>query len=46
MTNAHVVSNARSSRRKGNDPKKYIAVVEHIAHDCDLALLKSWTGLL
>ncbi len=41
MTNAHVVSNARQlTVEKENDPKKYIATVEHIAHDCDLALLK------
>ena len=40
-TNAHVVSNARFiTIEKENDPKKYIATVEHIAHDCDLALLK------
>ena len=36
-----VVSNARFiTIEKENDPKKYIATVEHIAHDCDLALLK------
>jgi S1-C subfamily serine protease len=36
-----VVSNARFiTVEKENDPKKYIAKVEHIAHDCDLALLK------
>jgi len=41
MTNAHVVSNARLlTVEKENDPKKYVATVEHIAHDCDLALLK------
>ena len=41
MTNAHVVSNARFlTLEKENDPKKYIALVEHIAHDCDLAVLK------
>jgi S1-C subfamily serine protease len=41
LTNAHVVSNARFlTVEKENDPKKYIARVEHIAHDCDLALLK------
>lgn len=41
MTNAHVVSNARFlTLEKENDPRKYIAKVEHIAHDCDLALLK------
>jgi len=41
VTNAHVVSNARFlTVEKENDPKKYIATVEHIAHDCDLAILK------
>jgi S1-C subfamily serine protease len=41
MTNAHVVSNARFlSVEKESDPKKYVATVEHIAHDCDLAVLK------
>ncbi|MDQ3621028.1 MAG: trypsin-like peptidase domain-containing protein [Verrucomicrobiota bacterium] len=41
LTNAHVVSNARFiTVEKENDPKKYIARVEHIGHDCDLALLK------
>jgi S1-C subfamily serine protease len=41
LTNAHVVSNARFlTVEKENDPKKYVARVEHIAHDCDLALLK------
>ncbi len=41
ITNAHVVSNARFlTIEKENDPKKYIASVEHVAHDCDLAVLK------
>jgi len=41
VTNAHVVSNSRFlTVEKENDPKKYIATVEHIAHDCDLAVLK------
>src|SRR6201996_1551334 len=41
ITNAHVVSNARFlTVEKEDDPKKYIATVEHIAHDCDLAVLK------
>jgi len=41
LTNAHVVSNARFlTLEKENDPKKYIAEVEHVAHDCDLAVLK------
>ncbi len=40
LTNAHVVSNARFlSLERENDPKRYIARVEHIAHDCDLAVL-------
>src|SRR5947209_3978117 len=38
MTNAHVVSNARFiTIEKEDDPKKYIATVQHVAHDCDLA---------
>jgi S1-C subfamily serine protease len=41
MTNAHVVSNAKFlTVEKEGDPRKYIAHVEHIAHDCDLAVLK------
>jgi len=41
MTNAHVVSNARLlTVEKENDPKKYVATIEFIAHDCDLAVLK------
>ena len=41
LTNAHVVSNARFlTVEKENDPKKYPATIEHIAHDCDLAVLK------
>ena len=40
VTNAHVVSNSRFlTVEKENDPKKYIAQVEHMALDCDLALL-------
>jgi S1-C subfamily serine protease len=40
LTNAHVVSNARFiSVERENDPKHYIAKVEHIGHDCDLAVL-------
>ena len=40
MTNAHVVSNARFlTLEKENDPKKYIGEVEHVAHDCDLAIV-------
>jgi S1-C subfamily serine protease len=41
MTNAHVISNARFiSVERENDPKKYVAHVEFVAHDCDLAVLK------
>lgn len=41
MTNAHVVSNARFlTVSKEGDPKPYTARVLHVAHDCDLALLK------
>jgi len=40
MTNAHVVSNAKFlTVEKDGDSRKYIARVQHIAHDCDLALL-------
>ncbi len=40
VTNAHVVSNARFiTIDRENDPKRYIARVLHIAHDCDLAVL-------
>ncbi len=40
MTNAHVISNSRfiSVEREG-DPKKYQATVQHVGHDCDLAVL-------
>lgn len=40
LTNAHVVSNNRflTVERQG-DPKKYVAYVKYIAHDCDLAML-------
>ena len=41
VTNAHVISNERFvTVEKEGDPKKYVATVEHVAHDCDLALLK------
>jgi len=41
MTNAHVVSWARQIIvRKYQDPKPYLARVEFIGHDCDLAVLK------
>jgi len=41
MTNAHVVSNARFLVvERDNDPRQYIATVEHVGHDCDLAVLR------
>lgn len=41
LTNAHVVSNAVYIEVKRiDDDKKYIAKVQYIAHDCDLAILK------
>ena len=41
LSNAHVVSNARFIQvQKDGDPKKYIASVKHIGHDCDLAILE------
>jgi S1-C subfamily serine protease len=41
MTNAHVVSWGRQILiRKPKDPRPYPAEVVHIAHDCDLALLR------
>ncbi len=41
ITNAHVVSDARYIEvRKLGDDQKYPAVVSHIAHDCDLAMLQ------
>lgn len=40
MTNAHVVSWCRQIIvRKYQDAKPYIAQVEYVAHDCDLAIL-------
>ncbi len=40
LTNAHVISNARRLLiTVHGSPVKYPAKVEHIAHDCDLALL-------
>ena len=40
LTNAHVVSNSqRLQLTVHGRPNKYPAKVEHIAHDCDLALL-------
>lgn len=41
LTNAHVVSNAsRLLITVHGSPRKYAARVQHIAHDCDLALLE------
>lgn len=41
MTNAHVVSWSRQIIvRKYQDPRPYLAKVEFIGHDCDLAVLK------
>jgi len=41
LTNAHVVSNATFIQvRLAGKAKKYIAELEFVAHDCDLALLK------
>jgi S1-C subfamily serine protease len=40
MTNAHVVSWGRQIIvRRYQDPRPYIAEVEYVGHDCDLALL-------
>ncbi len=41
LTNAHVVSWAKQIIvKRYQDPKSYLAAVEFIGHDCDLALLK------
>jgi len=41
MTNAHVVSWARQLVvRRYQNPRPYVAEVEFIAHDCDLAILR------
>jgi S1-C subfamily serine protease len=41
MTNAHVVGWGRQIIvRKYQDPRPYIADVEYVGHDCDLAVLK------
>src|SRR5689334_15417381 len=40
MTNAHVVSWGRQIIvRRYQDPRPYVAEVEHVGHDCDLAVL-------
>jgi S1-C subfamily serine protease len=41
MTNAHVVSWARQIVvRRYQDPRPYMAEVEYVGHDCDLAVLR------
>ncbi|VAX24061.1 hypothetical protein MNBD_NITROSPINAE02-2225 [hydrothermal vent metagenome] len=41
LTNAHVVGGAMFIEiKKSNNPKKYIAYVEAVGHECDLAILK------
>jgi len=41
ITNAHVVANQTFVQvRKQGDPKKYIAKLEAVGHECDLAVLK------
>ncbi len=45
MTNAHVVSWARQIIvRRYQDPRPYLAEVEYVGHDCDLAVLKVADG--
>ena len=40
LTNAHVIANARFiSVERENDPNHYIAQVQFVGHDCDLAVL-------
>jgi len=40
MTNAHVISWGRQIIvRRYQDPKPYVAEVEYVGHDCDLAVL-------
>ncbi len=40
LTNAHVVANARFiTLEKEGDPNSYTARVQHVAHDCDLAIV-------
>ena len=41
MTNAHVVSDSRLLLiQPQNDPETHVAEVVHVAHDCDLALIR------
>ena len=45
MTNAHVVSWARQIIvRRYQDPRPYLAQVEYVGHDCDLAVLSVEDG--
>jgi S1-C subfamily serine protease len=45
MTNAHVVSWARQIIvRRYQDPRPYLAEVEYVGHDCDLAVLRVEDG--
>jgi S1-C subfamily serine protease len=45
MTNAHVISWARQIIvRRYQDPRPYLAEVEYVGHDCDLAVLKVADG--
>jgi len=40
LTNAHVVANTKFlTIQKYNDPKKYMAEVKFVGHDCDIALI-------
>ena len=42
MTNAHVVSDSRFLVIQAhNDPERHTAEVVHVAHDCDLALIRT-----
>jgi S1-C subfamily serine protease len=41
LTNAHIVSDKRFLEvQKNNDAKRYVARVEFVGHDCDLAILR------
>ncbi len=41
LTNAHVINGAVFIEiKKANDPKKYIAYIDSVGHQCDLAVLK------
>ncbi|GJP60664.1 hypothetical protein CLOP_g17884 [Closterium sp. NIES-67] len=46
LTSAHIVADqAFVLVRKHGSPKKYLAQVQAVAHECDLALLTFWAGL-